>query len=168
MSQTPLTREMLGTTLDAVRYRLNRGLRVLLLAYCALLLYGTLWPLQFSLQPRDPTDPHARVEWFPFSYRCPDCGWDWKDKLLNLAMFVPFGFLTGGQRAAAKTVLANTVYPTVLGFCLSLGIETIQYFLPARTPTASDVLMNTLGAGVGALLAWFARLVWESKGATPS
>lgn len=40
-------------------------------------------------------------------------------------------------------------------FLLSAGIETVQYLLlPGRDAQVRDVVMNTLGGGIGALCAW--------------
>lgn len=66
-----------------------------------------------------------------------------KNLILNIVMFLPIGFfygLTTKRRGAL-----------VVGACLSLGIETLQLFIPARTPSIMDILTNTLGAGLGAL-----------------
>ena len=46
------------------------------------------------------------------------------------------------------------------GMAFSLAIETAQYFLPSRSPSASDVLMNALGSGLGAVLAASAVHPW--------
>ena len=121
----------------------------LLLAYCALLLFGTLRPFEFSLQPFDSSRPHGTIEWIPFSYVCPKCGLDWKNKALNLVMFLPFGFMLESLRRlrSGTDALAGV---TLWGASLSILIELTQYFEPARTPSASDVFMNTLGSLLGA------------------
>jgi len=62
----------------------------------------------------------------------------------NILLFLPLGFLyrvTIGRRGAM-----------VMGLGLSLSIEILQLFIPARTTSIVDVLANTLGAGLGALL----------------
>jgi VanZ family protein len=67
------------------------------------------------------------------------------DVAANLMLFLPIGFLyrlTGGGRRNAL----------VLGAALSAGIETVQLFIPARTPSVMDLTANTLGAGMGAIL----------------
>jgi VanZ family protein len=59
----------------------------------------------------------------------------------NVLLFLPIGFLyrlTTGRRGVL-----------LLGAGLSFGIETIQLFIPARTPSIIDILANTLGAGLG-------------------
>jgi glycopeptide antibiotics resistance protein len=41
----------------------------------------------------------------------------------------------------------------VAGFALSVGIELLQLAVPGRTTATADVLCNTVGAGVGWLVA---------------
>lgn len=69
------------------------------------------------------------------------------DLVLNLALFVPLGFLLdriGGGRVGPWRILA-------IGLAASLLIETVQLFLLDRFSTVTDVLANGLGALVGAL-----------------
>ncbi|MFB2581010.1 VanZ family protein [Herbiconiux sp. P15] len=69
--------------------------------------------------------------------------------LSNVGMFVPLGLLIGivlGRRFWGFAVL--------IGFGLSVGIEVCQaVFLPERFATVDDVIANTSGALVGALVA---------------
>lgn len=61
--------------------------------------------------------------------------------ILNIILFLPVGFLyrlITGRRGAL-----------LLGAGISIGIETVQLFIPARTTSAMDVVTNTLGAGLG-------------------
>jgi glycopeptide antibiotics resistance protein len=61
--------------------------------------------------------------------------------ILNIILFLPVGFLyrlITGQRGAL-----------LLGAAISISIETVQLFIPARTTSAMDVVTNTLGAGLG-------------------
>lgn len=64
--------------------------------------------------------------------------------ILNIVLFLPVGFLyrlATGRRGAL-----------LFGAGLSIAIEIIQLFIPARTTSIPDVLTNTLGAGLGELL----------------
>lgn len=69
------------------------------------------------------------------------------DMVLNLALFVPVGFLldriTGGRAGPWRIV--------AIGIAASLVIETAQLFMLDRYSTATDVLANGLGALVGGL-----------------
>lgn len=66
------------------------------------------------------------------------------EAVANVVMFVPLGVLLpwAGRARPAVAVL--------LGLALSAGIELTQLALPERHPTLRDVLMNTLGAALGA------------------
>jgi glycopeptide antibiotics resistance protein len=68
------------------------------------------------------------------------------DLALNVAIFVPIGW---GVRRAGRTSLLAAV---VLAAAFSLGMETIQAWLPNRYSSLADVLANTLGATAGAWL----------------
>lgn len=63
----------------------------------------------------------------------------------NVALFVPIGWLFG---AVTENGVASS---TFFGFCISLTVETLQVFLP-RTTDVDDIILNTSGAFVGALL----------------
>lgn len=68
------------------------------------------------------------------------------DALLNMALFLPLGFIAGGRR----TILTMAL----VGFALSLGIEVSQFFVPGRHSSTADVLWNTTGAASGAAMRW--------------
>lgn len=76
------------------------------------------------------------------------------DAGLNFVGFFPFGFVLACLLAAntirRRPVLVLLV--TTAGFALSIGIEFAQIWLPARSSTALDLILNTTGALVGALL----------------
>ncbi|HKI54571.1 MAG TPA: VanZ family protein, partial [Anaerolineales bacterium] len=64
--------------------------------------------------------------------------------LANILLFLPIGFfyrLTDKQRGVL-----------LLGAIISISIETIQLFIPARTPSIVDIVANTTGSGLGAIL----------------
>ena len=64
----------------------------------------------------------------------------WKDIGLNILLFVPFGVVIGGR----KGILA--------GFILSFIIEVIQYVFCLGYCEMDDVLNNTIGVLIGALI----------------
>jgi glycopeptide antibiotics resistance protein len=80
--------------------------------------------------------------------------------LLNILMFVPWGFLLfvlldSRDRPAAESYLLVLV----LGFGFSSMIEAWQYFLPTRVMDINDVIWNVTGALMGATLAHLQRRV---------
>jgi glycopeptide antibiotics resistance protein len=64
----------------------------------------------------------------------------------NVLLFVPIGFLVAALLGRRRAWLA-----VVSGGLASLAIELAQWaLLPARYPSAADVLANTMGAAIGA------------------
>jgi len=147
---------------------------LLLLAYCGLVLWGTLKPFDFTLHPaRDAALGRSSVEWIPFSRLCPNYGLLCpQDTGMNIAMFVPVGILSAfipGRRGGAIWIIARSA---AIGFGLSLAIEIAQYFIPARFPGVTDLLLNTVGAFLGGiptalLLARHGRSPRETSGTSP-
>lgn len=64
----------------------------------------------------------------------------------NIAMFVPIGLFFLLLLGIRRWWLA-----VVLGFMLTVGIETAQLFIPGRVSDVRDVIANTAGAFVGVL-----------------
>lgn len=78
---------------------------------------------------------------------CVICGYaGTADFLLNVALFAPLGaaLRLSGRRAGTAVVSA---------LALSVVIELLQLGMPGRYTTAGDILSNTLGGGLGAVLA---------------
>lgn len=75
-----------------------------------------------------------------------------RDVLINVSGFVPFGFFVcmylSWGRASRKAVLATIV----LGAVFSLTIEVLQWYIPMRDSGTTDILTNTLGTALGAML----------------
>ena len=73
------------------------------------------------------------------------------DLIVNVLGFVPFSFALvpalGGRLRPGWAVFAAV---TIAGL-LSLGLETLQNFLPSRVPSNVDLGCNTLGVLLGAL-----------------
>lgn len=61
----------------------------------------------------------------------------------NIMLFLPIGYL--------YRLITRRRGALLLGAALSLGIETIQLFIPARTASVIDIIANAAGAGLGAL-----------------
>lgn len=76
--------------------------------------------------------------------------WNRSDVVMNVLMFVPFGFVYQLTRPRG----APTDWPRVvmLGAALSAGIEVAQLFAPQRYSSPLDLLTNTAGAALGASL----------------
>lgn len=82
----------------------------------------------------------------PVPFTCFPCGERGSaDAVLNAVLFAPPGVLLASMGVG--------VAPVAIGAALgSAGIEAAQTVLPGRFPTAADIVFNTLGAILGALL----------------
>ena len=80
-------------------------------------------------------------------------GWKYVDEVvMNIAGFIPLGLVVScyfvWTRTRWKAVLATAI---VCGL-LSLAIEVVQFYIPRRGSGITDIITNTLGAAVGAML----------------
>ena len=83
----------------------------------------------------------------------------------NLAMFAVFAFLLWKfLDGPGRTPTRNHVDVILVGALFSLGIESIQLFLPTRAADVNDVFWNVLGTIAGSAVAHLHRNVrfeWE-------
>jgi len=80
--------------------------------------------------------------------------WTGFDVGANLLGYAPLGFLLALSALRSRRVSwAVTVAVLACGL-LSLAMETLQSYLPVRIPSNVDLLLNTLGAWLGACFAW--------------
>lgn len=74
-------------------------------------------------------------------------GSGWIEFAANILMFVPLGFLF-------TLLLKNHWYGAVVGLLISAGAEAVQIVIPSRQASLRDILANSVGAALGAALAW--------------
>lgn len=73
--------------------------------------------------------------------------------IANVLLFVPWGFLAFITfYTVERPTLQTYVLTILLGFSFTLGVEAWQYFLPSRVADVNDVIWNTSGTVLGALL----------------
>lgn len=75
------------------------------------------------------------------------------DALLNVVSYIPLGLLLGLSLRARWGVLTSLLLACCLGLVLSASMEFLQMYLPSRTSSNLDLLTNTSGTFLGALLA---------------
>jgi VanZ family protein len=73
----------------------------------------------------------------------------WEDVLINIAGFVPFGFLVCAYCSLLRRIKTPALVTILLGFTLSFTIESLQAFLPTRDSGTTDLITNTLGTCIG-------------------
>ncbi len=81
------------------------------------------------------------------------------DFIGNILLFLPFGFgLTGWVRNPSFGVFTSAIAIVLISLGLSLSVESLQVFLPSRSPTLSDLLANSLGGLAG----WSIFQLWRA------
>jgi VanZ family protein len=85
----------------------------------------------------------------------------WKDVALNIVGFIPLGLFVTAYYSSLQKLKGAAAIAVGLGFLTSLLIETLQAFLPTRDSGLNDVITNTLGTALGALLySVICRVAW--------
>jgi hypothetical protein len=88
-------------------------------------------------------------------WRTTGWGWGvWKDALINVGGFVPLGFFFCVYFAQSMPVTRAIVLTIMFGCAASFLIEATQYYLPTRDSESWDLLNNTLGTILGAVMYW--------------
>jgi hypothetical protein len=92
----------------------------------------------------------------PFSYEIGGERRWLSDGILNLCLFIPLGLTIGWE--------SRSPWPAVFcGLLLSTAVELAQTMVPGRDPALSDIIFNSLGAMVGAVIARNPR-TWYAPG----
>jgi hypothetical protein len=84
------------------------------------------------------------------------------DAIVNVVGYVPLGLLFGvwGWRSGAAGRRWRRVVVLVLAVAaVSASLETLQFLIPVRHPSGTDLVLNTLGGGIGVLLVEWTRTV---------
>jgi VanZ family protein len=123
--------------------RPSRLARYLALAYVALVVYASLFPL--SGWRGGTPDPFAFLTAPLPRYLTAF------DLAVNVLGYVPLGFLLAASLRPPLAPARAVVLATLAATALSFGSETAQNFLPARIPSNLDLGTNALGAFAGAL-----------------
>ena len=107
----------------------------------------------------------GRIEWDAFAYYAKLArvgNWRYFTYLFvgNLVWFAPVGVLVSAGRGTrplrkrADGRVPSLLWAALLGFLLSLGIESMQYVLGSGVSELDDLILNTLGAVLGWGIAW--------------
>jgi hypothetical protein len=102
-------------------------------------------PANFSV-PSKPllASPIDEFQWDP-SWR--------RDVIENILGFMPFGFVLCGLFALSRPRGQAILMATFVGGLLSFSVEFLQYYIPRRDSSLTDVISNTTGSLLGALIA---------------
>lgn len=126
-------------------------------AYTLLAIYGSLYPFAGWHDSGAPLTEFLTAGW-------PRYGTAF-DLAVNLAAYLPLGFLWVAALAPRLGSPLAVAAAVLTGSGLSLGLETLQNFLPSRVPSNLDLACNGLGSLLGALAGarWGASLVDGGK-----
>lgn len=72
--------------------------------------------------------------------------------IINVAGFVPLGFLLGLYFTTARKVRRAALVTVIIGAAVSFAIEYFQSFLPTRYSGVTDLITNTAGTWIGVTL----------------
>jgi len=136
--------EGFATDYQAVPTRLPRYLA---LAYAALIVFASLHP--FSDWRDSGLSPFAFLDAAWPRY------WTAFDLTTNVLVYLPLGFLLALAMDRLPGRWTPAIAALLLGAMLSFCLESLQTWLPSRVASNLDLACNSLGAGIGALLAWW-------------
>jgi hypothetical protein len=94
-----------------------------------------------------------------------------RDVVANIFFFLPVGFFSAMRfRQRFKKNVAILTFSVIVGLALSVSVELLQILLPSRFSSMIDVLSNTAGTGLGALLSlrFFVSRTGSGAGGTTS
>jgi VanZ family protein len=83
----------------------------------------------------------------------------WKDLLINIGGFVPFGFFLYAYIITEMRVRRAALLTVITGTAVSLTIEILQAFLPTRDSGMTDLVTNTMGTWGGVMMYQCASVV---------
>lgn len=122
-----------------------RSNTVLLFLYLLFIVYGSLFPLSdWQLPQQGLFASWADVAGMRVSR---------SDLLVNLLAYIPFGLFVFNALPQRYGKAARILQSLLLGVLLSFCMEYLQLYLPARTSSPVDLLLNTISTAFGAVLA---------------
>lgn len=118
--------------------------RYLALAWCGLIVYGSLHPFSGWRDSGVSSFAFLEGEWPRY--------WTSFDLLTNIAVYVPLGFFLTLALNRLPWRFTAPIVATLFAATISCGLEALQTWLPSRVPSNLDLACNSLGGLLGA--AW--------------
>ena len=124
--------------------------RLLLIAWCCFIVYGSFIPFRFSADPEFVRSNLAQVELFPFQRGTKN--FSLPDVVSNVLLFIPFGLLlaTGRFRILGQSWPRRIFLGGMLALGFAAAIELGQLFASGRRSSGIDAEFDVLGALGGA------------------
>jgi VanZ family protein len=95
--------------------------------------------------------PHKPILHWPWEEYHPDRSYA-VDIAVNIAAFMPLGFLLSAFLWSSTSCQRPMLTTILLGALLSLTIEVLQAYIPQRFSGMTDIITNTMGTSMGAIL----------------
>lgn len=131
-------------------YHSSHVVGYLLLFYLATIAYVSLTPFTGWQAPRTSAWEFIATGWPRYATRF--------DMAINFLAYLPLGLLLYAQIAIKRGRMFAVASSIILGIALSFALETAQEFLEFRIASMADLVCNSAGCAVGALLsAWLGR-----------
>lgn len=122
---------------------MSSGARTAAVVYTLSIAYASLYPFTGWHDTGVPVTAFLFAAWPRY--------WTVFDLATNILGYMPLGFLWVGALQARLPRWLAAIAALLLGFALSLSMETVQNFLPSRVSSNVDLGCNTAGALLGAL-----------------
>lgn len=151
----------LGASVLCFQFLSRRLLAWLMGACIGCFVLAATFPCKFSLQAASFSALAGRVEFFPMSGMF-SLG-VLRERALNGFMMMPLGLLAATYALRNPDVRRVLVFTTLVGFCSSLAVEVLQCFLAYRTPSFSDLSLNTAGTFIGGAVAVYLHRCWKAE-----
>jgi VanZ family protein len=119
--------------------------RILFAVFAALTVYASLYPMEGWRDPGVSPFAYLSAPWPRHITRF--------DIAVNVLGYVPYGFLAAAALQPRLRGMAAFIAATASALVLTLILEALQSYLPARFPSNLDLLCNLLGAATGAAAA---------------
>ncbi len=134
-----------------------RTLKILFILTIVFILYNTLIPFKLITRGWEIRHHLHQADWVPFIINGGQLN-PISDIIGNTLLFLPFGFfLTLYYLAKGRS--ARMLPLTFWGMLFSMFIEFLQIGFRYRTPSTTDIIMNTIGTALGVA---FARIYFRS------
>ena len=119
--------------------------RILFGLFAALTIYASLYPMEGWRDPGVSPFAYLTAPWPRHITRF--------DIAVNVLGYVPYGFLAAAALQPRLRARSAFIVATASALTLSLILEALQSYLPARIASNLDAMCNVLGAAIGAAAA---------------
>jgi VanZ family protein len=124
--------------------RIDWRFALIVAAIALVIAYGSLYPFHFRRELKSPGALASLLE----TWRGP---FGRGDFVANMLLYLPLGLFSIQALRRAPRV-AGVVFASSCGFALSVCIELLQFYEPARVSALGDVYANVTGVAVGSVI----------------